>query len=53
MDEQPFYRVLDEVTTASGVLIASDDMKISANVIVSPNVVADEDVNVAVADDES
>ena len=53
MDEQPFYRVLDEGTTASGTLIASDDVEICANVIVSPNVVADEDANVAVADDES
>ena len=53
MDEQPFYRVLDEGTTASGALIVSNDVEICANVIVLPNVVADEDANVAVADDES
>lgn len=60
MDEQPFYRVLDEGTTASGAVIASvDNMEIAvsmpANVDVngSPNVVANEDVNVSVADEDS
>ena len=60
MDEQPFYRVLDDGTTASGAVIASLDVNVMevANVDVNnppsglPNDVAIEGVNDDVAVDD-